>query len=118
MSALDALFRHEVEAERAVVAVDELVQRRVGRRALRRIAELQDVLGGVLRAEVEVMRRPFLDGPHAGAGREFACSAVLSRKWTVVLMRLQRVTWTRRAVLEVADRLVALARARAPPLRR
>ena len=42
----------------AGVAVHELVQRRVARRALRRVAELQDVLGGVLRVELEGMRTP------------------------------------------------------------
>src|SRR2546423_1649237 len=70
MSALDALFRNEVEAELAAVAVHELVQRRVARRTLRRIAELQDVLGCVVGAELEGVRGPFLDGAHASARRE------------------------------------------------
>ena len=48
------------------------MQRRVRRRTLRRLADLQDVLGGVLRVQLEGVHRPGLHRPHARAGRELA----------------------------------------------
>jgi len=48
------------------------VQRRVARRPLRRVADLQDVLGGVLRRHVELGHGPFLDGADLGTRRELA----------------------------------------------
>ena len=79
MSALDPLLRHEIEAQRAGVAMHELVQRRVARRALRRVAELQDVFGGVLRAQLEGVDGPLLDGADTSARREFALGGLVEK---------------------------------------
>src|SRR5271166_473601 len=77
MSALDPLLRHEVEAQLAAMAMHELVQGRVARRAVRRIAELQNVLGRVLRAQLEGVRRPLLHGADASARWELVLGGLL-----------------------------------------
>ena len=77
MSPLHSLVGHQVEAHGAAVAVPELEQRRVARRALGRLAELQDVLGGVLRVQLELVDGPLLHRPDADARREVALRGLL-----------------------------------------
>jgi hypothetical protein len=48
----------------------ELVQRRVGYRALCGAAELQHMFGGIFRVQAELMNCKLLDGADTGAGRE------------------------------------------------
>lgn len=55
----------------------QLVQRRVGRRAIGAAADLQDVLGGISLGELEVVDRPRLDAAHAGAGGEAVALGLL-----------------------------------------
>ena len=89
------------------MAVDELVQRGVGRRAVRRVAELKDVLGGVLRVHVENMGGPLLDCPHPRAWREFARLGLVEE---VDRRRdaLAPADMDARAMLHMAQRFVSL----------
>jgi hypothetical protein len=79
MSALDPLLRHEIEAQLAGVAMHELVQRRVARRSIRRFAQLQNVFGGVLRAQLEGVDRPLLDGADTSTRREFPLGGLIEK---------------------------------------
>ena len=106
MSALNPLLRHKVEADRAVVTVNQLLKRCVGGGTLRRFADLKHMLSRVLRSQLELLDRPGLDRADAGTRREFMFSGLIE----VVNRRLNALTARHMnpgAVLEAVDRLVA-----------
>jgi hypothetical protein len=70
MLPLYALFRHQVEANRAVVTMNQLLQGRVARRPFRRVADLQNMLGRVFRVHPEFMYGPCFHRTNTRAGRE------------------------------------------------
>jgi hypothetical protein len=71
MSPLNSLFRHEVEADRTLVTMDQAMQRRVAGRPFGRVTDLQDMFGSVFRVQPEPMHRPRLNRTNARAGREW-----------------------------------------------
>jgi hypothetical protein len=58
ISALDALLRNEIEADGAILVVEQSMKRRVACRSLCRITDLQDVLRRVFVVEVKLAHGP------------------------------------------------------------
>ena len=105
MSPLHALIGHQVEADVAAVAADQLVQRRVAGRSLGGVAQLQDVFGGVLGVQLELVDGPLLHRAETHAGGEVA----LGRPLQVVDRRLDALAAgdvDPAAVLQTVDRVV------------
>src|ERR1700731_1892046 len=107
-SALDPFFRDQVEAQLAAMAVPKLVQGRVAWWTIHLTLELQNVLGGVLRGQLEGMRRPLLDGADVRAGRKLVLGG-LFEKMNRGLDAPAGGYVNAGAVLEPSDRLVTLA---------